>query len=122
MTREEAITLFEKQLTAAQVVLDSGFGSNPGENDILYRRRKEMAEIALSALRPISRERVEKVWRGKWIHAMPILGSGDEEIRCSKCGNIIGFETDFCPYCGNPMTNEAVGMMMKRLEVLYEST
>lgn len=122
MTREEAITLFEKQLTAAQVVLDSGFGSNPGENDILYRRRKEMAEIALSALRPVSRERVEKVWRGKWIHAMPILGSGDEEIRCSKCGNIIGFETDFCPYCGNPMTNEAVGMMMKRLEVLYEST
>lgn len=122
MTREEAITLFEKQLTAAQVVLGSGFGSNPGENDILYRRRKEMAEIALSALRPVSRERVEKVWRGKWIHAMPILGSGDEEIRCSKCGNIVGFETDFCPYCGNPMTNEAVGMMMKRLEVLYEST
>lgn len=31
------------------MVLDSGFGSNPGENDILYRRRKEMAEIALSA-------------------------------------------------------------------------
>ena len=45
MTREEAIVLFEKQLTAAQVVLDSGFGSNPGENDSLYRRRKEMAEI-----------------------------------------------------------------------------
>lgn len=122
MTREEAITLFEKQLTAAQVVLDSGFGSNPGENDILYRRRKEMAEIALSALTPPTQEQMEKVWRGKWIHAMPILGSGDEEIRCSKCGNIIGFETDFCPYCGNPMTNEAVGMMMKRLEVLYEST
>ena len=35
MTREEAIALFEKQLTAAQVVLDSGFGSNPGENDFL---------------------------------------------------------------------------------------
>ena len=60
MTREEAITLFEKQLTAARVVLDSGFGSNPGENDILYRRRKEMAEIALSALRSVSREQVEK--------------------------------------------------------------
>lgn len=49
MTREEAIALFEKQLTAAQVVLDSGFGSNPGENDFLYRRRKDMAEIALAA-------------------------------------------------------------------------
>lgn len=52
MTREEAIELFEKQLTAARVVLDSGFGSNPGENDILYRRRKEMAEIALTTLTP----------------------------------------------------------------------
>lgn len=79
-------------------------------------------EAAISALRPISRERVEKVWRGKWIHAMPILGSGDEEIRCSKCGNIIGFETDFCPYCGNPMTDEAVQKVMERLEALYEST
>ena len=68
MTREEVIALFEKQLTAAQVVLDSGFGSNPGENDFLYRRRKEMAEIALSALRPFSREQVEKVWRGEWIN------------------------------------------------------
>ena len=59
MTREEAIVLFEKQLTAAQVVLDSGFGSNPGENDSLYRRRKEMAEIALSALHPSAGSR----WR-----------------------------------------------------------
>lgn len=52
MTQEEAIALFEKQLTAAQAVLDSGFGSNPGENDFLYRRRKDMAEIALAAPPP----------------------------------------------------------------------
>lgn len=64
MTKEEAIERFEKQLTAAQAVLDSGFGTNLGESDLLYRRRKEMAEIALSALRPITREQVEKVWRG----------------------------------------------------------
>lgn len=62
MTREEAITLFEKQLTAAQVVLDSGFGSNPGENDILYRRRKEMAEIALSALQA-ENEKLQKMYQ-----------------------------------------------------------
>ena len=60
MTREEAIALFEKQLTAAQVVLDSGFGSNPGESDFLYRRRKDMAEIALAALRPVSREQLSE--------------------------------------------------------------
>lgn len=104
MTREEAIDTLKNGLWWDRKRLD------------------EAIDIAISALRPVSRERVEKVWRGKWIHAMPILGSGDEEIRCSKCGNIIGFETDFCPYCGNPMTNEAVGMMMKRLEALYEST
>lgn len=65
MTQEEAIALFEKQLTAAQVVLDSGFGSNPGENDFLYRRRKDMAKIALASLRPVSRERLEMMKDGK---------------------------------------------------------
>ena len=78
----------------------------------------EALDLALTALRPVSREQVEKVWRGEWIHAMPILGSRDEEIRCSKCGNIIGFETDFCPYCGDPMTDEAVEMVMEKLEAL----
>ena len=118
MTREEAIALFEKQLTAAQVVLDSGFGSNPGENNSLYRRRKEMAEIALSALRPVSREQVEKV-KGVWI-----FNNDWWEFRCSEChkgiGNIEKFK--FCPHCGAPMTDEAVQMVMERLEVLYNET
>ena len=48
---EEAIKKFEKQLNSAMVVLDSGFGTRPGECDRVYRERKEMAEIALSALR-----------------------------------------------------------------------
>lgn len=69
MTREEAIIRFERQLKAAQVVLDSGFGSNPGENDRLYRERKEMAEIALAALRGPTREQVVlckdcRYWQG----------------------------------------------------------
>ena len=51
MTNEEAIKKFEKQLHSAMVVLDSGFGTSPGECDRVYRERKEMAEIALSALR-----------------------------------------------------------------------
>jgi NADH pyrophosphatase NudC (nudix superfamily) len=133
MTREEAITLFEKQLTAAQVVLDSGFGSNPGENDILYRRRKEMAEIALSALRPISRERVEKVWMGEWeFEQSEFTDAKYGSIRCSRCKKINAHGDDrvlknyrkynhFCPKCGAPMTNEAVGMMMKRLEAIFSA-
>ena len=128
MTREEAIVLFEKQLTAAQVVLDSGFGSNPGENDSLYRRRKEMAEIALSALRPVSQEQVEKVWRGEWIVGEP-NGLGFP-IHCSRCG----WGTDhadprkwmdygghiFCGRCGAPMTDEAVEMVMERINEMEE--
>ena len=120
MTREEAIALFEKQLTAAQVVLDSGFGSNPGENNFLYRRRKEMAEIALTALRPVSREQVEKAWRGEW-KGVPKLGVYD--MACSKCGYSPGirfYSSEFCPNCGAPMTDEAVQMVMERLEALHE--
>lgn len=126
MTREEAIERFEKQLTAAQVVLDSGFGTNLGESDLLYRRRKEMAEIALSALRPITREQVEKVWRGEWM--FPIFAdqkdANDLRCQCSECGSI---ETPlarhrFCPSCGAPMTDEAVEMVMERLEGLHEIT
>lgn len=135
ITREEAIVLFEKQLTAAQVVLDSGFGSNPGENDSLYRRRKEMAEIALSALRPVSRERVEKVRRGEWEWYDEEVGNPLDGIerewgwRCSKCKVVLPDDFDdpdnppamrFCQWCGAPMTDEAVEMMMERLEALSE--
>lgn len=109
MTREEAITLFEKQLTAAQVVLDSGFGSNPGENDILYRRRKEMAEIALSALRSVSREQVEKVRHGRWIKH-----EGYDE--CSECHAKSIFGYNYCHNCGARMDKEAEqwGWLMQR--------
>lgn len=100
MTREEAITLFEKQLTAARVVLDSGFGSNPGENDILYRRRKEMAEIALSALRSVSREQVEKVRHGRWIKH-----EGYDECRECHAKSIFGY--NYCHNCGARMDKEA---------------
>ena len=118
MTREEAIALFEKQLTAAQVVLDSGFGSNPGENNSLYRRRKEMAEIALSALRPVSRERVEKVWRAHWNESTHLGGF----VYCSRCGyNALEANNyTFCPKCGSPFTDEAVEIVVERLEALKD--
>ena len=121
MTREEAIALFEKQLTAAQVVLDSGFGSNPGENDFLYRRRKEMAEIALTALRPVSREQVEKVWRGEWQDTREAYNDVPKR-RCSRCKSVfIGLDTPFCEVCGSPMTDEAVEITLRRLEALHEN-
>ena len=121
MTREEAIALFEKQLTAAQVVLDSGFGSNPGENNSLYRRRKEMAEIALSALRPVSREQVEKVLRGEW--GRYCFSDDSHGYQCKNCGVQLDdpvYYRSFCPKCGKAMTDEAVQMVMERMEALHE--
>ena len=126
MTREEAITLFEKQLTAARVVLDSGFGSNPGEHDILYRRRKEMAEIALSALTPPTQEQMERVWPGctecERKTCVACRNFGWHPRACTTCdaqNDWIPWE--YCPCCGRPLTPEAWEELRKRLEVLYEN-
>lgn len=124
MTREEAIALFEKQLTAAQVVLDSGFGSNPGENDFLYRRRKDMAEIALAALRPVGQERVERVWKSEWVDNGERDSNGVPKtfaISCKRCGSSAGtIWMNFCPHCGAPMTDEAVEIRLKEFEALKD--
>ena len=71
---------------------------------------------ALYALRPITREQVEKVWRGEW-EGTPRLGV--YYMTCSKCGfcpGMIFYSSDFCPNCGAPMTDKAVDMVMERLE------
>lgn len=71
------------------------------------------------ALRPVSREQVEKVWRGVWKHYLPPLGAGNIQCRCTKCGRTPDVETPFCAWCGAPMTDEAAEMVMERLEALY---
>lgn len=123
MTCEEAIIRFERQLKAAQAVLDSGFGSNLGENDRIYRERKEMAKIAIAALRGPTREQVEKVWKGEWINKHSAY---DHKIfTCAQCGkqiSIQGENLDFCPKCGSTQTDEAVDILLKRLEALKDGT
>ena len=64
----------------------------------------------------ISRERVEKVWRGEWIDRRAL---SDAPVECSNCGEwVYGKlqDANFCPHCGSPMTDEAVDMVMERLE------
>lgn len=74
----------------------------------------------ISALRPVSREQVEKVWRGVWKHYLPPLGAGNIQCRCTKCGRTPDVETPFCAWCGAPMTDEAVEMVMERMEALKD--
>ena len=90
-----------------------------------YTPSREAAEMVISALdpleiisalRPVSREQVEE-WRGVWV---PYTNWW--EFRCSICrgriGNIKAY--DFCPHCGAPITDEAVDMMLKRMEEIYK--
>ncbi len=107
MTREEA-------RIELQAMKDTFEEYEPGGS------RCQMAlNVALTALRPVSREQVEKVWRGEWMQ--PIFGdqqdANDPRCQCSECGSI---ETPlarhrFCPSCGAPMTDEAVKMAMERI-------
>lgn len=83
------------------------------------REINEALDIAISTLRCLTREQVEKAWRGGW-EGVPRLGV--YYMACSKCGfcpGMIFYSSDFCPNCGAPMTDKAVDMVMERLEALY---
>ena len=80
----------------------------------------------------ISREQVEKVWRGcpeckprcgLCAHIFERDKYGKPDV-CESCVDFSNFESDqqFCEVCGSPMTDEAVDMVMERMEKLYEQT
>ena len=86
----------------------------------------ETVDTLLTALHPVSREQVEKAWRGKWKKdsSVQVLSPGGQKyhFRCSKCGYITRLhDLNFCSKCGAPMTDEAVEMVVERLEALYDN-
>ena len=110
MTREEAIYTIER--------LAHTEAKWPGTEDTL-----EALDMALSALRPVSRERVEKVWRGNWNNINPAVFRPNTyyTCRCSMCGTPQTRKNNFCSHCGAPMTDEAVDILLRRLEALHEA-
>lgn len=77
----------------------------------------ETVDTLLTALRPVSREQIEKVWRGEW--------TGSFNAHCSLCGAFstmayIRKSGNFCANCGAPMTDEAVQMVMERMKELKD--
>ena len=122
MTREEAINRIKDHMVVHHI------GEYP------HIRLKEALDMALSALRPVSREQVEKVWRGEWEWYDEEVGNPLDGIerewgwRCSKCKVVLPDNFDdpdnppamrFCQWCGAPMTDEAVQMVMERMEALH---
>ena len=120
MTREEAIKWLEETIQDTDTYWESCSEALQKELD----EQKEVFLLALTALRPVSREQVEKVWRGEWM--FPIFtywDANDPRCQCSECGSI---ETPlarhrFCPSCGSPMTDEAVNILLRRLEALKDA-
>lgn len=117
MTREEAIKALRiegieiggkaKRLTEFMVALD----------------------VAQKALRPVSREQVEKVWSGCDFCNTADFGEFGFEITkhyakiCCALGSWRFPEKEqflFCPKCGKPLTDEAVQMVLDRLETLKD--
>lgn len=124
MTREEAITLLKYRRNIISSV-DADWNAN----------EIEAINFALSALRPVSREQVEKIYPG----CSKCLARGDRNVlndpgahdfRLKDSALVYwdeqygweGTKVLFCPWCGSPLTDEAVEMVMERLEVLDNET
>lgn len=91
MTREEAVEIL---MTAREMY--------PGKSVI-----RDAFTLALTALRPVSREQVERLWPGC--------------DRCKAADTAIAWERwghQYCSQCGRPLTPEAWEELRKRLEAL----
>ena len=106
MTREEAIKLL-KQYQGYEPMFPDGETLKHA-----FDLTDETVDTLLSDLRPVSREQVEKAWRG-----------------CEKCNGAGAYSryaenltktllAKYCPHCGRPLTDEAVQMVMERMEAL----
>lgn len=108
MTREEAIKFAEHAVNMTDIP-----------------EVKEFYGLCAAALRPVSREQVEKVWRGEW---MALDECSNEGVYCKRCKKKVyrieyaneKMRSPFCPACGAAQTDEAVQMVMERLEALNE--
>ena len=64
MTKEEAITCLQEKYDYCKSFYD--LAAHPEEDYPEMAKYLQALQIALSALRPITREQVERVWRGEW--------------------------------------------------------
>ena len=120
MTREEAIKQLECLRLHCRTMIRDEYEDGIWAQDI------EALDLALTALRPVSREQVEKVWSpcnfcagAKYITGGVTAVYPVSETRQQE--TLAEGDFDFCPVCGRPLTGEAVDMMMERLEALKDA-
>lgn len=109
MTRGEAIDILAESKRQNEVMRDnpSTFWVSHQMADGVKNAERRIAalNLALSALRPVSREQVERVWPG---------------CKMCKTPSIAPPVGIYCPWCGAPRTAEAKTNLRKRLEALND--
>ena len=88
---------------------------------------KLVLDTILSALRPVSKEQVEKVFPGcpyckpdseGYVQKFGAYSILNGELKTGHCKPQ---KISFCPHCSRPLTDEAVEIVMKRMEVLNDA-
>ena len=120
MKREEAIKLL-KQYQGYEPI------SQDGETlKHAFDLTDETVDTLLTALRPVSREQVEKVWFGcpyckedgeGYVQKFGAYSIQNGELATGHCKSQ---KIKFCPHCSRPLTDEAVEMVMERLEAMWD--
>ena len=105
MTREEAaIKSCEDRIKHLKSAPTHHYGKRQRERAI------ELEKVKIKALRPVSREQVEKMWTG-----------------CEKCRDQANWPSwiekgfVYCPKCGTPLTSWAWEKQVERLEALNDA-
>lgn len=139
MTREEAIKVLKNGgikvcgeadrisefIAALDVALDALIP--PTRENELEAENRELKERIVNWRNYMAptREQVEKAWRGEWIAVRPEFAGHDHigGYKCSRCKEEAVLDCNdefvldnFCPRCGAAMTDEAVQMVMERME------
>ena len=112
MTNEEAIERLERLKRSCRD-LAAGMPDESG-----WTLHGMALDMALTALRPVSREQVEKAFPGCdfckiELDDYPYIVAHSDYSSSDTC-----YEPSFCPICGKPLTDEAVDMVMERMETI----
>ena len=114
MTREEA-------RIELQAMKDTFEEYEPGGS-----RCQMTLKVALSALRPVSREQVERMFPGcpycksdseGYVQKFGAYSIQNGELTTGHCKPQ---KINFCPHCSRPLIDEAVDMMLEKWRVLYD--
>ena len=124
MTWEEAIKILRKRQRFCKVIAE--YANETVKADEL--REVEALDMAISALRPVSRERVEKVFPGcpyckpdseGYVQKFGAYSILNGELKTGHCKPQ---KISFCPHCFRPLTEEAVEMVMEKINNMEEIT